>query len=84
MEIIIFLTGFILGAGLVFAVFALTQRKAADAKEEMITGMQLQFENLTNRIFKESSEEFSLKNKEKLEEFFAKFKERIEETKFFS
>lgn len=79
MEIIIFLAGFILGAGLVFAIFAITQRKSEDAKEELITRMQLQFENLTNKIFKESSEDFSAKNKEKLDEFFAKFKERIED-----
>lgn len=79
MEIIIFIAGFILGAGLVFAIFAMTQRKSEDAKEELLTRMQLQFENLTNKIFKESSEDFSAKNKEKLEEFFAKFKERIED-----
>lgn len=79
MEILYFVIGFILGAGLVFAIFTMTQRKSEDAKEELITSMQLQFENLTNKIFKESSEEFSIKNKEKLEEFFAKFKERIED-----
>lgn len=79
MEIVIFLTGFILGAGLVFAVFAMTQRKSEDAKEELLIRMQLQFENLTNKIFKESSEDFSAKNKEKLDEFFSKFKERIED-----
>lgn len=79
MEIGIFLVGFLLGAGLVFAIFSMTQRKAEDAKEEMLSRMQLQFENLTNKIFKESSEEFSSQNKEKLEEFFAKFKERIED-----
>ncbi len=79
MDIVIFIAGFLCGMGLVFAVFAMTQRKAQDAKEELITSMQLQFENLTNKIFKETSEEFSTKNKEKLEEFFAKFKERIED-----
>lgn len=79
MDIIIFLVGFILGAGIVFAVFKMTQRKAEDEKQEMISQMQLQFENLTNKIYKESSEEFSSQNKEKLEEFFAKFKERIED-----
>lgn len=79
MEILIFLAGFVIGAGLVLAIFTLTQRKAEDAKEEMVASMQLQFENLTNKIFKETSEEFSSKNKEKLEEFFAKFKERIED-----
>ena len=79
MDIVIFLIGFILGAGVVFAVFKMTQRKAEDEKQEMISQMQLQFENLTNKIFKESSEEFSSQNKEKLEEFFGKFKERIED-----
>lgn len=79
MDIFIFLIGFVLGAGTVFAVFSLTQRKAEDAKEEMLTKMQLQFENLTNKIFKETSEEFTSKNREKLDEFFAKFKERIED-----
>lgn len=79
MDIVIFLVGFVLGAGVVFAMFSLTQRKAEDAKEEMLTQMQLQFENLTNKIFKESSEEFSTHNKVKLEEFFSKFKEKIED-----
>ncbi|HNW25740.1 MAG TPA: DNA recombination protein RmuC [Candidatus Gastranaerophilaceae bacterium] len=79
MEILIFIAGFVLGAGLVFAIFALTQRKAEDAKEELISRMQLQFENLTNKIFKESSQEFSEQNKAKLEEFFSKFRQRIED-----
>lgn len=79
MEVIMFIVGFVLGAGIVFALFSMTQRKAEDAKEELISRMQLQFENLTNKIFKETSEDFSSKNKEKLEEFFAKFKERIED-----
>jgi len=79
MEIVIFLVGFILGAGIVFAIFTQTQRKAEDSKEEMLSQMQLQFENLTNKIFKESSEEFSTQNKTKLDEFFSKFKEKIED-----
>lgn len=79
MEILYFIVGFGLGAGLVFAIFSMTQKKSEDAKEEIFTKMQLQFENLTNKIFKESSEEFSSQNKEKLEEFFSKFKEKIED-----
>ena len=79
MNIIIFIVGFLTGAGFVFAIYNMMQRKTEDSKEEMLTQMQLQFENLTNKIFKESSEEFTNKNKEKLEEFFAKFKERIED-----
>ncbi len=79
MDIIIFLIGFLCGAGAVFVIFNATQKKAEDAKEELITKIQLQFENLTNKIFKETSEDFTQKNKEKLEEFFAKFKEKIED-----
>lgn len=79
MEILIFLAGFVLGAISVFVVFTMLQRKAEDAKEELISRMQLQFENLTNKIFKESSQEFSEQNKVKLEEFFLKFRERIED-----
>lgn len=79
MEIGIFLVGFVLGAGVVFAIFNMTQKKAEDSKEQMLSQMQLQFENLSNKIYKESSEEFSSQNKEKLEEFFFKFKQRIED-----
>lgn len=79
MEIIIFLVGFVCGAGIVFAIFTTIHKNAKSSKDEMVAQMQLQFENLTNKIFKETSEEFSSKNKEKLEEFFSKFKERIED-----
>jgi DNA recombination protein RmuC len=77
--IIVFLVGFLLGAGIVFAIFSMTQKKAESSKDALYSQMQLQFENLTNKIFKESSEEFSSKNKEKLEEFLSKFKEKIDD-----
>ena len=77
--IVIFLVGFLLGAGIVFAIFNMTQKKAESSKDALYSQMQLQFENLTNKIFKESSEEFSSKNKEKLEEFLSKFKEKIDD-----
>lgn len=79
MEILIFLVGFVLGAGLVFGIFTLIQKNAKSSADEMQNQMQLQFENLANRVFKESSEDFSSQNKEKLEEFFGKFKEKIED-----
>lgn len=79
MDILIFIVGFVLGAGLMFAVFAITQKKSDANKDELMMRMQLEFQNLTNKIFKETSEEFSTKNKEKLEEFFSKFKEKIED-----
>lgn len=79
MDILIFLAGFLCGSIAVFVIFSTTQRKSEDAKEEMLSKMQLQFENLTNKIFKETSEDFTEKNKAKLDEFFSKFKERIED-----
>lgn len=79
MEIIIFLVGFLCGAGIVFVIFNTIHKSAKSSGEQMLSQMQMQFENLTNKIFKETSEDFSSKNKEKLEEFFAKFKERIED-----
>ena len=79
MEIGIFIGGFVLGAGLMFAVFVLTQKKSDSTKDELMTRMQLEFQNLSKQIFKETSEDLSAKNKEKLDEFFAKFKERIED-----
>lgn len=79
MEILYFIIGFVLGAGIVFAIFTTMQKKSQSSKDELVNQMQLQFENLSNKIFKETSEDFSAKNKEKLEEFFSKFKERIED-----
>ena len=79
MEIIIFIVGFLMGAGIVFAIFNTTQKSSQKTGEQFFIQMQLQFENLTNKIFKETSEDFSNKNKEKLEEFFFKFKEKIED-----
>src|SRR5574344_2169509 len=79
MDIIFFLAGFVLGAIAVGAIFNANAKKNENEKDKLAEQMQLQFENLTNKIFKESSEDFSAKNKEKLDEFFAKFKERIED-----
>lgn len=79
MEIGIFLIGFLCGAGIVFVIFNTIQKSTKTSNEQMINQLQMQFENLSNKIFKETSEEFSVKNKEKLEEFFAKFKEKIED-----
>lgn len=79
MEILYFIVGFICGAGIVVIIFNTIHKSAKSSSEQMLSQMQMQFENLTNKIFKETSEDFSSKNKEKLEEFFAKFKERIED-----
>lgn len=68
MEILIFLGGFLLGAVCVFVPFSIAQKNS-----------QANFENIANRIFKESSAELSAQNRDKLDEFFKRFKERIED-----
>src|SRR5574344_2342132 len=79
MDILIFLVGFIIGGISVGIIFNLNHKNNEEKDKLFASQMQLQFENLTNKIFKESSEDFSAKNKEKLDEFFAKFKEKIED-----
>lgn len=68
MENLIFLGGFLLGAICVFVPFFLAMKNS-----------QTNFENIANRIFKETSADFSSQNREKLDEFFKRFKERIED-----
>lgn len=79
MEIIIFLVGLLLGITVTSIFFKTFQKSSKDMTNDLINQMQLQFENTANKIFKESSEEFSNVNKEKLEDFFSKFKEKIED-----
>lgn len=47
----------------------------------MLEQMKLYFENTANKIFKESSSELSVQNREKLDEFFKRFKEKIDDLK---
>lgn len=79
MNIVFFIVGAVFGAGIVFLIQYLNKNKLEKERSEFIQNMQLQFENLTNRIFKETSNDFLDKNKEKLDEFFEKFKEKIED-----
>ena len=68
MEILIFLGGFLFGALCVFIPFNLAMKNS-----------QSNFESIANKIFKETSADFSSQNREKLDEFFKRFKERIED-----
>ena len=68
MEILIFIGGFLLGAVCVFVPFMLANKNT-----------QMNFENIANRILKESTGELSQKNIENLDDFFKKFKEKIED-----
>lgn len=68
MEILIFIGGFVLGAVCVFIPFMIANKNT-----------QNNFENIANRILKESTGELSQKNVENLDDFFKKFKEKIED-----
>ena len=77
MDILIFLGGFTLGAIAVFIPFFIASRK--DNTSVIAEQMKLEFENLANKIFKESSNEITERNREKLDEFFKRFRDRIED-----
>lgn len=72
MEILIFISGFVLGA----ITIALT---SVLLKKLMLAQMSLHFENTANKVIKMNSENFTEQNSQKLEEFFTRFKDKIED-----
>lgn len=58
-----------------------TQKMYADTYSDVYEKMQLQFENLSNKIFKETTKDFSNSSKERLNEILEPFKEKFEELK---
>lgn len=81
MEILIFLAGMVIGAGIAFGIFKSMQNKQVNAYTDIYEKMQLQFENLSNRIFKETTQDFSTLTKERMGEILEPFKEKFEELK---
>ena len=79
MDILVFLVGFFLGALCVFIPYKVINKNNKTSQDFMLEQMKLYFENTANKIFKESSSELSLQNREKLDEFFKRFKEKIED-----
>ncbi len=79
MEFLIFSVGFLIGALCVFIPFKIINKNNKDSREMMLEQMKLYFENTANKIFKESSSEFSELSTKSLDEFFKRFKERIED-----
>lgn len=57
------------------------QKIYTDTYSEIYEKMQLQFENLSNKIFKETTKDFSNTSKERLNEILEPFKEKFEELK---
>ena len=87
MEIIYFIAGFIAGALCIFAIFSILQKKSEKTKEDLMQSMQIQFENLTNKIFKEQYKD-KLINKfieesklEKIENIYFKVPNKIKKYK---
>ena len=81
MEILIFLAGMALGAGIMFAVMRTINRQKSQVYPEIYEKMQLQFENLSNKIFKESTNDLSNMTKERMKEILDPFKEKFDELK---
>lgn len=81
MEVIIFLAGIALGAVLTFGIQKIINKNNANAYAEMYEKMQMQFENLSNRIFKETTQDFSSLTKERMTEILEPFKEKFEDLK---
>ena len=79
MDILLFLGGFFTGAVIVAVIFIVINSKSKKTSEELAKQMELNFENMANKIFEQNSEKLSTTNKEKLEDFFSKFKEKIED-----
>lgn len=89
MEFILLILGLTIGviAGSVVTFFVMKniQKKQAEnvhqAYSDIYEKMQLQFENLSNKIFKETTQDFSNMSKERMNEILEPFKEKFEELK---
>ncbi len=79
MEIFLFLGGFFTGAIIVAFIFVFIGNKNKKSSDELTKQMEMNFENLANKIFEQNSEKLTSTNKERLDDFFQKFKEKIED-----
>lgn len=79
MDIVIFLGGFLTGIIAVVVPLVIFKKQVNITQEKMFSELEMKFENTANKLFKESSAEFSNTNREKLDDFFKRFKEKIED-----
>lgn len=81
----IFIAGLVFGAICTFFILKNIQKNKDEALKnaygEVYEKMQLQFENLSNKIFKETTQDFSNMSKERMTEILEPFKEKFEELK---
>ncbi len=82
---VIFLAGLATGALSVFFIMKNIQDNKTEimqkAYDDIYEKMKLQFENLSNKIFKETTQDFSTTSKERINEILEPFKEKFEELK---
>lgn len=85
LSVFIFLIGLTLGASATFFAMNSLQKKETEslqnAYSDIYEKMQLQFENLSNKIFKETTQDFSTMSKERISEILEPFKEKFDELK---
>lgn len=89
LSIFIFLAGLAIGAGITFfALKSMQKNETENLKNtyaqmcaDVYEKMQLQFENLSNKIFKETTQDFSNISKERITEILEPFKDKFEELK---
>lgn len=79
MNIVIFLIGFLLGAGMVFILQTVVAKNAKTREDELFKLMQTEFENTALKLLNSSSDTITSKNAESLDRILKQFKERIED-----
>lgn len=79
--ILVFLAGMAAGAAIVYFIQKFVAKKSTDAYSDIYEKMQMQFENLSNKIFKETTQDFSTMSKERMTEILEPFKEKFDELK---
>ena len=84
-SITLFLIGLLISSLLTFFILKKIQKKQTESMTEAYSSiyekMQLQFENLSNKIFKETTQDFSNLSKERMNEILEPFKEKFDELK---
>lgn len=79
MEIIIFISGFVIGAFSAYIPIFLNRKSREHLNENMLEQMKLYFENTAYEALQRNSRTFAEQNCEKLDEFFKRFKDKIED-----
>ncbi|MBQ3311628.1 DNA recombination protein RmuC [bacterium] len=74
-----YIIGFISGSLITAIIIFIVLNKNKKEQNETFKQMEVNFENLANKVLEQNSEKLTVSNKEKLDDFFMKFKEKIED-----